>query len=154
MKRRNFLKNVAPLVVLPGLINGFSFKAYGALPLLDALANAGNTDHVLVLIQLNGGNDGLNTVIPLDQYSAYTNARSNIAIAEKAVLKLNGVNATGLHPAMTGLQQKFNDGKIKIIQSVGYPSPSFSHFRATDIWLSASDSKEVLASGWAGRYLD
>lgn len=154
MKRRDFFKNVAPLVVLPGLINGFSFKAYGALPLLDALANAGNNDHVLVLIQLNGGNDGLNTVIPLDQYSAYTNARSNIAIGEKAVLKLNGVNATGLHPSMTGLQQKFNDGKIKIIQSVGYPTPSFSHFRATDIWLSAANSNETLDSGWMGRYLD
>lgn len=154
MKRRDFFKNVAPMVVLPGLINGFSFKAYGALPLLDALANAGNDDHVLVLIQLNGGNDGLNTVIPLDQYSAYTNARSNIAIAENSVLKLNGVNGTGLHPAMTGLQQKFNDGKVKIIQSVGYPSPSFSHFRATDIWLSAADSSETLNSGWMGRYLD
>ena len=122
MKRRKFFEKVTPLVVLPGLINGFSFKAYGALPLLDALANAGNTDHVLVLIQLNGGNDGLNTAIPLDQYSAYTNARSNIAIAEKSVLKLNGFDKTGLHPAMTGIQQKFNDGKIKIVQSVGYPT--------------------------------
>lgn len=154
MKRRKFFEKVTPLVVLPGLINGFSFKAYGALPLLDALANAGNTDHVLVLIQLNGGNDGLNTAIPLDQYSAYTNARSNIAIAEKSVLKLNGFDKTGLHPAMTGIQQKFNDGKIKIVQSVGYPTPSFSHFRATDIWLSAADSNETLDSGWMGRYLD
>jgi uncharacterized protein (DUF1501 family) len=154
MKRRDFFKNVAPLVVLPNLLNSFSFKAYGASPLLHALANAGNTDHVLVMIQLNGGNDGLNTVIPLDQYSAYTNARSNIAIAEKSILKLNGFNATGLHPSMTGLQQKFNDGKIKIIQSVGYPTPSFSHFRSTDIWLSGADSDETLSSGWAGRYLN
>src|SRR4051812_24178962 len=154
MERRDFFKNVAPLVVLPSLINGFSFKAYGALPLLDALENAGNTDHVLVLIQLNGGNDGLNTIIPLDQYSAYTNARSNIAIAEKSVLKLNGFEAAGLHPSMTGLQQKFNDGKIKIIQSVGYPTPSFSHFRATDIWLTGADSDQVLTTGWAGRYLN
>ncbi|HSH65420.1 MAG TPA: DUF1501 domain-containing protein [Bacteroidia bacterium] len=154
MKRRDFFKKAAPLVVLPGLINGFSFKAYGALPLLDALANSDNNDHVLVLIQLNGGNDGLNTVIPLDQYSAYVNARSNIAIAENAILKLSGVPDTGLHPSMTGLQGKFNDGKIKIIQSVGYPAPSFSHFRATDIWLSAADSNETLNSGWMGRYLD
>jgi uncharacterized protein (DUF1501 family) len=153
MKRRDFFRNVAPLVVLPSLMNGFSFKAYGSLPLLDALANAKNTDHVLVLIQLNGGNDGLNTVIPLDQYSAYVNARSNIALAEKSILKLNGFNATGLHPSMTGLQEKFNDGKIKIIQSVGYPTPSFSHFRATDIWLSGADTDEVLTTGWAGRYL-
>ncbi|MBA3706781.1 MAG: hypothetical protein H0W84_13045, partial [Bacteroidetes bacterium] len=71
MKRRNFLKNIAPLAVMPGLINGFSFKAYGAVPLLQSLASSADTDHVLVLIQLNGGNDGLNTVIPLDQYSEY-----------------------------------------------------------------------------------
>ncbi|HET6228339.1 MAG TPA: DUF1501 domain-containing protein [Bacteroidia bacterium] len=154
MERRKFFKNIAPLVVMPSLINGFSFKAYGSLPLLNAIANSQNSDHVLVLIQLNGGNDGLNTVIPLDQYAAYTNARSNIAIAEKSVLKLNGVDKTGIHPAMTGIQQKFNDGKIKIVQSVGYPKPSFSHFRATDIWLSAADSTETLDSGWMGRYLD
>jgi len=145
---------MAPAVVLPGLINGFSFKAYGTLPFLNAIANAGSTDHVLVMIQLNGGNDGLNTVIPLDQYAAYNNARSNIAISQSAVLPLTGTNQTGLHPAMTGIQQKYNDGKIKIIQSVGYPSPNFSHFRATDIWLSASDHDEVLNSGWMGRYLN
>ena len=154
MKRRDFFKNIAPVVTLPALINGFSFKAYGALPFLDAIANATNTDHVLVMIQLNGGNDGLNTVIPLDQYSAYFNARSNIAIGQSTVLKLTGITDTGLHPAMTGIQQKYNDGKIKIIQSVGYPAPNFSHFRATDIWLSASDSNENLSTGWMGRYLD
>lgn len=142
------------MVVMPGLINGFSVKAYSSMPLLNALANAAHTDHVLVLVQLKGGNDGLNTVIPIDQFSAYTNARTNIAIKQSAVLPLTGTAQTGLHPAMSGIQQRFNTGKIKIIQSVGYPSPSFSHFRATDIWLSASDSNQTLNTGWAGRYLD
>jgi len=70
------------------------------------------------------------------------------------VLSLKGYTETGLHPAMTDMQKLFNDGKVKIIQSVGYPSTNFSHFRATDIWLSASDSNQIVSSGWAGRFLD
>jgi uncharacterized protein (DUF1501 family) len=93
-------------------------------------------------------------VIPRSNYSGYVNARSNIAIPENKILPLYGNAATGLHPAMTGLQSLFNDGKLSVIQSVGYPSPSFSHFRASDIWMSASDSSQVLNSGWAGRYLN
>lgn len=141
-------------IVLPALINGFSFTALGESPLLTALTAATTeTDHVLVLIQLNGGNDGLNMVIPLDQYDNLANARSNIILPQSKILTLNGTTQTGLHPAMTGLQSLFNDGKLKLIQSVGYPQPNFSHFRATDIWLTASDSSTVLNSGWAGRYL-
>ena len=127
--------------------------AYGRGPLLDALvAVANETDHVLVLVQLNGGNDGLNTVIPLDQYAALMAARANITIDETKVLKLT--EATGLHPSMTGLQQLYNDAKLAVVQNVGYPNPNFSHFRATDIWLTASDYNVTLTSGWLGRYLD
>ena len=104
------------------------------------LANATDTDHVLVIVQLAGGNDGLNMVIPRDNYSAYFNARSNIAIPENKILALNGFDKTGLNPAMTGLQNLFNQGKAGLVQSVGYPQPNFSHFRATDIWMSASDT--------------
>ena len=110
------------------------------------------TDHVFVIIQLNGGNDGLNMVIPLENFSNYVNARSNIYIPEEKVMKLNG--KVGLHPAMTGLSTLYNNGQLKVVQSVGYPQPSFSHFRATDIWMSASDSNNVVNSGWAGRYLN
>jgi uncharacterized protein (DUF1501 family) len=81
------------------------------------------------------------------------NARSNIIIPKNKLLKLNGTSLTGLHPSMTGLQTLFNEEKLQIIQSVGYPQPNFSHFRATDIWMSASDSNQYLNSGWAGRYL-
>ncbi len=154
MKRRAFIKTAIPAAVFPSLIGGFTFQAFGASSLLSALTAAPTeTDHVLVLIQLNGGNDGLNTVIPLDQYSNLFNARSNILIPENKILRL-GNAATGLHPAMTGLKRLYDEGKLNVIQSVGYPSPNFSHFRATDIWLTGSDSNQTLNSGWMGRYLN
>lgn len=157
MKRRDFLRNSLPAAtVLPAVINGFSVRAFGASsPLFNALSSAADlNDHVLVLIQLNGGNDGLNMVIPVENYSAYFNARSNIAIPQNRVLSLNGNLKTGLHPSMTGLQTMFNEGKLSIVQAVSYPTPNFSHFRATDIWMSASDSNQLVTSGWAGRYLN
>ena len=154
MKRRDFFKNMASVVVIPSFLNSVSAQKVNPIQLMTALANLDNTDRVLVLVQLRGGNDGLNTVIPLDQYAAYAKARTDIAIKQTDVLTLNGYPQTGIHPAMSGIRQKFNEGKVKIIQSVGYPSTNFSHFRATDIWLSASDSSEVLSTGWIGRYLD
>ncbi len=154
MKRRDFLK-AAPVAVLPAFLNGITLNAYGSSPMLSALAGAdADTDHVLVLIQLNGGNDGLNTVIPLDQYSKLSAYRNNVLINSPKVLPLNGYTNTGLHPSLTGIQQMFNNGKVRIVQNVGYPNPNFSHFRSTDIWTSASDSNQTLTSGWAGRYLN
>lgn len=154
MKRREFFKKSAPVALLPGLINGFSVKAIAGSPLFQALSSGTQNDHVLVLIQLNGGNDGLNTVIPLDQYNNLSLARQNILIPDTQVLPLNGTLATGLHPSLTGIQQLFNDGKVSIVQAAGYPPQNFSHFRSTDIWLTGSDANQVLASGWGGRYLN
>jgi uncharacterized protein (DUF1501 family) len=155
MKRRDFIKTTGTGAVLPAVINGFYLKAFGEeSPLNTLLASATETDHVLVIVQLSGGNDGLNMVLPRDNYSAYFNARTNIAIPEKKILALNKFNNTGLHPSMTGMQTLFNDGKLGIVQAVGYPQPNFSHFRATDIWMSAADSNQVLTSGWGGRYLN
>jgi uncharacterized protein (DUF1501 family) len=154
MKRRKFISALSAAAVMPAVIDGFSIKSFAASPLMQALANASTNDHVLVLIQLNGGNDGLNTIIPLDQYANLNTARANILIPSAQVLPLNGVPATGLHPSMTGIQQLYNDNRVGIVQGVSYPSPNFSHFRATDIWLTASDSDETLTTGWAGRYLD
>jgi len=155
MKRRDFLRNTVPVTLLPAFIGGFSVKAYSASnPLLQALgATTTDTDKVLVIIQLSGGNDGLNMVIPIDGYGNYYNARANIAIPLNKVLPLNGNVKTGLHPSMTGLQTLYNEGQLAIVQAVGYPSPNFSHFRATDIWMSGSDSNTVVNSGWTGRYL-
>lgn len=155
MKRRDFLRTTLPAAVLPSVINGFSLKSFAAdSPLALLLGGGTNNDHVLVIVQLQGGNDGLNMVIPKDEYSDYYNARSNVAIAENRILALSGNDKTGLHPSMTGIQSLYNEGKLGIVQSVGYPQPNFSHFRATDIWMTGSDSNQVLNNGWGGRYLD
>lgn len=155
MKRREFLGKSAA-ITLPALVSGYAVKALNEdSPLVQALLGGGaDTDHVLVIIQLSGGNDGLNMVIPISTYSLYNNARSNIAIPQNRILSLNGYADTGLHPAMTGLQAMYNDTKLKIIQAVGYPQPNFSHFRATDIWMTGSNSKQEVYTGWAGRYLN
>jgi uncharacterized protein (DUF1501 family) len=156
MKRREFLEKSAA-VTLPAIIGGYSVKAYNAnSPLVQALLSGGgtDTDHVLVIIQLSGGNDGLNMVIPISTYSLYNSARTNIAIPEAKILRLNGYDKTGLHPSMTGLQGMYNENKLKVIQAVGYPTPNFSHFRATDIWMTASNSTQEVYTGWAGRYLN
>lgn len=156
MKRRSFLKRSVPAAaLLPGVINGMTVKAFGAeSPLIKNLMLPTDTDHVLVIVQLTGGNDGINTVVPISTYSDYYNARTNIAIPEARILRLTGVAQTGLNPAMTGMQALYNEGKLAIIQAAGYPQPNFSHFRATDIWMSASDSNTVLNTGWGGRYLN
>lgn len=152
MNRREFIRRIVPVTTLPFMLNGFPLCAYGRSPLLDAITqSAVTTDRVLVLVQLGGGNDGINTVIARDQYQAYMNARKNIAIPESSILPLT--SETGLHPAMNGLHSLYGEGKLAIVQGVTYPNPNLSHFRATDIWLTAADYNETLSSGWLGRYL-
>ncbi|WP_205511422.1 DUF1501 domain-containing protein [Longitalea arenae] len=153
MKRRQFLRNTISGVVLSAFWQGISLKALAGTPALHARHAVQNDERVLVLIQLAGGNDGINTVIPFDQYSAYTAARPNIFLPEEKVLRLNGFEATAFNPALVNMQQLFNEGKLGVVQAVSYPKPNFSHFRATDIWMSASDSDKVVSSGWAGRFL-
>ena len=153
MKRRDFFR-LSGGASLALMINGTPISTFASEPLLKLLAKQAQVSgRVLVLIQLNGGNDGLNMVIPLDQYSALSNARSNILIPQSAVLPLTGTTLTGLNPAMTGIQQMYNNGLVNIVQGVSYPDQSFSHFRATDIWNSGSDSTQYLNTGWLGRYL-
>ncbi|MCB9308297.1 MAG: DUF1501 domain-containing protein [Lewinellaceae bacterium] len=155
MKRRHFLKYGGTAAAWAGFqLKGFSINPMPRLPFLKALAEGGNADNrVLVLIQLIGGNDGLNTFIPLDQYGNLSNLRSNLLIPENNVLKLNGAIANGLHPVMTHFRDMYNDGLVSVVQNVGYPNQDYSHFRSTDIWMSASDADELLETGWAGRYL-
>jgi len=152
MKRRNFLGSTATALSAPFLLNGLSVRAYGRSPVLDALVATPCEDRVLVLVQLQGGNDGLNTVVPLDQYGLYQAARSEIAVEESAAVRLR--EDVGLHPSMKGMAEMFTDGKLRIVQNVGYPVPNFSHFRSTDIWLTASDEDVTVDSGWMGRYLE
>ncbi len=155
MKRRNFLQTAATGVIVPTVLNGLPVNAYSNNSILDAMLNPGvDTDHVLVLIYLGGGNDGLNTVIPIDQYSKYVAARPNVFIEQSKLLALNGQSNLALHPSLKGFQTLYNENKLTIVQSVGYPNPDYSHFRSTDIWATASNSDELIETGWLGRYLN
>jgi uncharacterized protein (DUF1501 family) len=114
-------------------------------------AASGKDGKILVVVQLAGGNDGLNTVVPYAD-DAYHRARPAIRHDGKSVLKVN--DYIGLHPNLASLKGLYDDGRMAIIQGVGYPNPNRSHFRSTDIWTSAQPEKEQAASGWIGRYFD
>jgi uncharacterized protein (DUF1501 family) len=156
MQRRKFIRNTAVTAIgLPAMLNGFNVTAHADDNFFSQFLLPGTTnDHVLVVIQMSGGNDGLNTVIPIDQYSNYYNARTNIAIPQNKILPLTGSATTGLHPALTGIRDLYDQGDVCIVQAAGYPNPNFSHFRATDIWMTASNSNEYVNNGWLGRYLN
>ncbi len=146
--RRDFLKIVGTTVggtlILP--------KFLSAMP-TQGLYNGFATDkNILVVIQLNGGNDGLNTFIPYDtpQYFDY---RKAIAIPKEQVLKA-ATGGMGWHPSMKGFADIQQAGHLSVIQNVGYPNPNRSHFRSIEIWQTGSSSNEYLNSGWLGRYLD
>lgn len=106
---------------------------------------------ILVLVQLAGGNDGLNTLIPFED-ADYYRLRPTIGIAKDKVLRAS--DTLGLHPACSAMHGLLNDGKLAVVQNVGYPNPNRSHFRSTEIWETASRSDEFAATGWIGRYLD
>lgn len=149
MKRRDFVKNMALASAgTPILLNGMKLQSIGKqlFDISDAAA-----DRVLVIIRLNGGNDGLNTVIPRDQYANLTIQRNNILIPETSVLPLT--TEVGLHPVMTGMQSMYNNGRLGIVQNVGYPDQNRSHFRSMDIWSSGLISNAP-STGWLGRQLD
>ena len=117
-----------------------------------AEASSANSDQrVLVMIQLAGGNDGLNTLIPYGD-DAYYKARPGIGISKNQILRIN--ERLGLHPRMTGLRELYDEGKIAIVQGVGYPQPDRSHFRSMDIWQSAQPQNPTPRDGWLGRALD
>ncbi|MFN4985273.1 MAG: DUF1501 domain-containing protein [Ignavibacteria bacterium] len=152
LSRRSFIARTSGAVALPMLFNGIPLQAFDG-PVVNDLFNVeAETDRVLVLVQLNGGNDGLNTVIPLSEYGTYQSLRSNIAIPENKVLKLS--NATGIHPVMKGAHELWSEQKMNVVQGVTYPNPNLSHFRSTDIWMSGSASNVNETTGWIGRYLN
>jgi uncharacterized protein (DUF1501 family) len=105
----------------------------------------------LVIVQLSGGNDGLNTVVPFKN-DIYYSSRNSIAIKENDVLKIT--DELGFNPAMPKFKSLYESGYLSVINNVGYPNPDRSHFRSMDIWQSASDSSKYVSSGWIGRYLD
>lgn len=145
MKRRTFLERSSLATVGTLLIPNF-LKVYEANAL-----NTVEADKVLVVIQLSGGNDGLNTVVSY-QNDNYYQVRPVIGIEQNKVLKLT--DEIGLNPGMEAFRRLYDEGHVSILNNVGYPNPDRSHFRSMDIWQSASNSDEYLSSGWLGRYLD
>ncbi len=149
MDRRKFLRQL-------GLITGAGSISLtvGNMPVRafskSLFKTNANNGKVLVLVQLSGGNDGLNTVVPFED-DLYYKARPTIGIPKTEVLRLNTL--TGLHPSMDGFKKLFDEGKLAVVQNVGYANQNRSHFRSTDIWLSASDSQQYINDGWIGRYL-
>lgn len=144
MNRRNFLS-------LTGTLTG------GALLLPDFLFSYGTQKNLiigeqcLVFVQLNGGNDGLNTFIPFED-PLYYDLRPKIAISKDGVISTT--KGMGFHPSLKGFAQMQQNGDLSVIQNVGYPEPNRSHFRSQEIWQTASDSNKYINEGWLGRYLD
>ncbi len=161
MNRRNFLKLTSTLAATPLLINGTALRSFATPSMLSC---DGVSDRVLVIIQLAGGNDGLNMVIPISQYDNYANHRPSIALPDmgsNSIIPLDGTlpsdHQVGLHPAMTGIKDLYDAGKVNVIQSVGYEFQNKSHFKATDLWLTGGDGTSGnfnIRTGWIGRYLE
>ncbi len=149
--RRDFLYRVGAASLGASLMmSGLPVRAYGGSNLLERLSLL-NTDKILVIIQLNGGNDGLNTVIPVTNDRYYSN-RPNIGIKAADSIKLS--TEYHIHKSLTNLQNAWGNDEMAVLHSVGYPSPNLSHFRATDIWVSGSGSNDYWEDGWMGRSLD
>jgi uncharacterized protein (DUF1501 family) len=155
MKRNEFVK----ISVLSGAATMLGKSMVHATNLLDSpflqqvALGFNSCNRVLVIIQLTGGNDGLNCIIPIDRYSTLAAARPGIVPPQSQILSLNNNATTGMHPSMPELRNLYNDNKVNIVQGVSYSNPNFSHFRSTDIMQSGSNSTQVLTTGWMGRYL-
>jgi uncharacterized protein (DUF1501 family) len=152
MNRREFLKLSGMTLLATGL-GGFLLKELLSKTGVAAIASGltgSSPAGSLVVVQLSGGNDGLNTVIPYSQ-GAYYDARPHIGIQQADVLKLD--DQFGLHPNMQDLQQLYQAGQVAIIHGVGYPNPILSHFRSMAVWHTADPTVRA-QTGWLGRYLD
>jgi uncharacterized protein (DUF1501 family) len=147
ISRRRFVQGSAGVAVLGGAVPRLLMGVADAQPLAGSSADPGN---VLVVVQMGGGNDGLNTVIPYSD-DAYHRVRPAIRINETTVLKID--ERVGLNPVMAPLMDLYKDGKVAIVQGVGYPNPNRSHFEATQIWETAAPDRPF-NYGWLGRYLD
>ena len=143
MKRRDFIKQsslASSLFLVPSFVKAFESLTKGALGYKK-----------LVIIQLSGGNDGLNTIIPYTN-DIYYKSRPELAIPKTDIIKVT--DDLGFNSQLTPLKSLYDKGYLSIINNVGYPNPNRSHFRSTDIWHTASDSNQYYNSGWLGRYID
>lgn len=164
MKRRNFLKIFPSLGVTPFVVNGLPMRPFANSTLAKIMSTCdGVEDRVLVLIQLHGGNDGLNALIPVEQYDLYANLRPSIRIPNSGANKYLDLDNTlaapdrvGLHPSMLAMKQMYDDGRAGIVQAAGYTDMNQSHFKGTDLWLTGGDgtaANYTIPSGWMGRSL-
>jgi uncharacterized protein (DUF1501 family) len=149
--RRSFFKALSVGVGGSMMLGGMKVGATAVSPLTKALA-AADSDRVLVFIRLKGGNDGLNTIVPIYDYSTYANNRNTIRINESDTFSLSA--EFGMPNFMNSLQSFWGDGKMKVVHGVGYEDQSLSHFRSSDIWATGTDSDEVLQSGFLGRHYE
>ena len=153
--RRQFLRKTVLGSALTWTVPAFLADTFAALH-SEAADSAtqivtGKDSTILVVLQMAGGNDGINTVVPYGN-DYYHNARPRLGLSAQQVLKLNG--EIGFHNALTGFKDLFDAGHLAVVQGVGYPNPNRSHFRSTEIWQTASDSDQVEKYGWLGRYFD
>lgn len=146
MKRKEFIQ-LSALGSTAMLIPGFLKSA----ALSSLITESGANGKRLIVIQMSGGNDGLNTIIPY-QNDLYYKLRPSLALKKSDMLPIS--DELAMNCAMGGLRKLYDDGYVSILNNVGYPNPDLSHFRSMDIWHSASDSDKYLSTGWLGRYLD
>ncbi|ADG70043.1 protein of unknown function DUF1501 [Planctopirus limnophila DSM 3776] len=147
--RREFLKQAGLLTAWSLTLPQFVVQSRQALA--HAPIEGLPDDRILVLVQLAGGNDGLNTLVPYGD-DLYYKARPKLSVAQEDVLRID--DYCGFHSEMYALRELWEDGLLSLIQGVGYPNPDRSHFRSTEIWETASGSEKNIASGWIGRYFD
>jgi uncharacterized protein (DUF1501 family) len=153
--RREFLRTSVLGGALSWTVPAFLANTFSALH-AEAADSAtqiatGRDSNILVILQMAGGNDGLNTVVPYSN-DHYYRARPRLGLPEKRILKIN--EDIGLHENLAGFKDLYDAGQLSIIQGVGYPNPNRSHFRSTEIWQTAADAEKIESSGWLGRYFD
>jgi len=153
--RREFLRTSLLGGALSWTVPAFLANTFSALQ-AEAADSAtqiatGRDANIFVILQMAGGNDGLNTLVPYNN-DYYHRARPKIGLTEKRILKVN--DEVGFHESLSGFKELYDAGELSIIQGVGYPNPNRSHFVSTDIWQTAADSDKIESSGWLGRYFD
>jgi uncharacterized protein (DUF1501 family) len=148
--RRSFLQALGITGAGTMMLGGNMMSASSLSPLSMAINNA-ETDNILILIRLNGGNDGLNTIIPLNQFDVYANNRPSIYIPESKVIKLN--DEFGMAGYMKNLEPLWGEGAMKVVHGTGYPEQNLSHFTSSDIWASTENLQRI-RTGWMGRYFE
>ena len=161
MDRRYFLKNTTLLGAGSFMLAGLPVRLLENNPDLEQAAMAASNDNILILIQLHGGNDGLNCIVPIKQYSTYLQLRPNIAIPNQGARQLINLDSTlpfddqvGIHPDMIAFKQMYEQGMSSVVPNVGYENMNLSHFRGRDIMFMGGGSGDYFNSGWMGRLMD